>query len=60
VSPAVRVTPLGRAAVRITDSSFPPGEGRWVEVGFDYEMGGLQVQIYTDEDARDWRDYGQP
>jgi hypothetical protein len=56
----VLLSPLGRPAVQIRDSSFPPGESRWVEVGFDYDMGGLTVQILDDETVVDWPEYGRP
>lgn len=54
------LTPMGRAAVQVRDSSFPPGESRWIEVGFDYDMGGLFIQVLDDRTASECPEYGRP
>lgn len=59
-APRVVLTPMGRAAVQVRDSSFPPGESRWIEVGFDYDMGGLFIQVLDDRTASECPEYGRP
>jgi hypothetical protein len=58
--PRVKLSPIGRAAVQVRDATFPVGESRWIEVGWDYDSGGLCVRAYTAEETADWPDYGNP